>query len=168
VDELRVLQYLNTQTRVGQPLPPEAVGIASLHLHPPPDVAAWTQRSLLADIATTFGLVDGDLRRFAPLGIDDLYRSGVCGELLQLGDEGRRHEDVSVPLAHQSALAGVLLAIGLVVAKTPALRAHRPDQPLVHYDILHGAPQELPWPESRYAPCLWAQAGLAPESRLAH
>jgi ThiF family len=153
VDELRVLGYLNTQTPVGQPLPPESAGMVSLRLPGPPDPAAWTSRSLLQDIATTFGLVDDDLPHFAPLGIGALYSSGVCGELLQRGADGRRDEDVSVPLAHQSALAGVLLAIGLVVAKTPELRVHRPAQPLMHYDILHGAPQELPSPEVRYPPC---------------
>lgn len=154
VDELRVLQYLTTQTPVGQPLPPEAVGIASLRLQPPAGAGAWARRSLLADIAATFGLAEEDIRRLGSRGVGDLYSSGVCGELLQRGNNGRRDEDVSVPLAHQSALAGVLLAIGLVVAKTPQLRAHRPDQPLLHYDVLHGASQELVSPESRYPSCL--------------
>lgn len=45
----------------------------------------------------------------------DLYVEGVCaGAVLPIGAAGAPRADVHVPLAHQSALAGVLLAASLV------------------------------------------------------
>lgn len=47
--------------------------------------------------------------------IRDLYVDGFCGgAIIPLGEAGRPRQDVHVPLAHQSALAGVLLAASLV------------------------------------------------------
>jgi hypothetical protein len=47
--------------------------------------------------------------------IRTLYVEGVCGgAVIPLGKTGTPHQDIHVPLAHQSALAGVLLAARLV------------------------------------------------------
>jgi hypothetical protein len=54
------------------------------------------------------------LRRFAARGIRELYVEGLCGgALIGLERLGRPVQELHVPLAHQSALAGVLLASGL-------------------------------------------------------
>jgi hypothetical protein len=71
----------------------------------------------------------------------------VCaGMLIERGGD-RRVADVSVPLAHQSALAGILLATWLVVDRVPALRALRPSATQARYDVLRGGVQV--WPRSR-------------------
>lgn len=50
-------------------------------------------------------------RAFSGRGVRELYREGICGgELLPIGSVGSPREEVHVPLAHQSALAGVIQA----------------------------------------------------------
>jgi len=52
---------------------------------------------------------------FAGQPVRELYVQGICGgAVLPLGSSGTVRADVHVPLAHQSALAGVLLAARLV------------------------------------------------------
>ncbi|MFI9811744.1 E2 ligase fold family C protein [Saccharothrix variisporea] len=73
----------------------------------PPDV--------LDAIATGLDVPRDALARFEGRPIRELYVEGVCGgSVIQLGQAGRPRQDVHVPLAHQSALAGVLLAARLV------------------------------------------------------
>jgi hypothetical protein len=51
------------------------------------------------------------LVEFVGRPIRELYINGICGgAVLPLGSPQAQHRDVHVPLAHQSALAGVLLA----------------------------------------------------------
>jgi hypothetical protein len=97
-------------------------------------------------VAARAGIDPHELAAYRALSIDFLYLDGVCGELLHL----ERGEAVSVPLAHQSALAGGLLAIGFFGAKSPALVDHRPDLPQAWYDVLIDNPQTLP--SARLAP----------------
>lgn len=79
-----------------------------LHLGAPVTAA------LLADIARGLDLPEEALRPFEGQPIRDLYVRGVCGgALLQLARPGQSPREVHVPLAHQSALAGVLLAARL-------------------------------------------------------
>ena len=55
------------------------------------------------------------LLSFEGRSIRDLYVDGFCGgAVIPLSQVGRPPEDLHVPLAHQSALAGVLLAAALV------------------------------------------------------
>jgi len=69
---------------------------------------------VLAQIATSLGLKPSDVLAFEGRPIRDLYLRGICGGgLIPLGRAGRPHPNVHVPLAHQSALAGVLLAAKL-------------------------------------------------------
>jgi hypothetical protein len=69
----------------------------------PPDLL-----ELVADrLAVSRELVTPFLGR----GIRDLYSEGICGgAILPLGTAGAPRAEVHVPLAHQSALAGVMLA----------------------------------------------------------
>jgi hypothetical protein len=71
----------------------------------------------------------------------------VCAGMLIEHAEDRRGADVSVPLAHQSALAGILLATWLIVDRVPELRALRPSATQARYDVLRGGVQV--WPRSR-------------------
>ena len=94
-------------------------------------------RDLLTAIATARGLPLSKLLPFEGRSLRTLYTEGFCGgAVIPLGELGRPANDVHVPLAHQSALAGVLLAaagvgIGL---------SGRVDSVVVQYDVLK--PQE--------------------------
>jgi hypothetical protein len=62
------------------------------------------------------------LEQFADRPIRDLYVQGICGgAILPMGGTGRVRSDVHVPLAHQSALAGILLAARLTEAVRGAI-----------------------------------------------
>jgi hypothetical protein len=69
---------------------------------------------LLDAISSGLDVPSQALQRFAGRGIRELYVEGLCGgALIGLERLGRPMGEVHVPLAHQSALAGVLLASGL-------------------------------------------------------
>lgn len=66
---------------------------------------------LLTDVAAGLSRPTEDVMQFAGRPIRELYVKGVCGgALVPLGRGGRPRDAVHVPLAHQSALSGVLLA----------------------------------------------------------
>jgi hypothetical protein len=68
-------------------------------------------RDLLVAVAAGLEQHVENLLPFEGRPVRALYTEGVCGgAVLPLGATGRPREDVHVPLAHQSALAGVLLA----------------------------------------------------------
>ena len=68
-------------------------------------------RDLLVAIATARDLPLAKLLPFEGRPLRALYTEGFCGgAVIPLGDPGKPANDVHVPLAHQSALAGVLLA----------------------------------------------------------
>jgi hypothetical protein len=75
-------------------------------------------RAFLEQVAVAVGQPVEALLPFEGRTIRDLYVEGFCGgAVIPLGDAGRPHmeaRDVHVPLAHQSALAGVLLAGSLL------------------------------------------------------
>jgi hypothetical protein len=144
--ELRVVLYLGHGTPVGQPLAPALLQPTG-RLALPGDAAAWSQRSLLTDLIERYQLPPGQFERLGTLPVRALYRDAVCAGMLIEYAEDRRVADVSVPLAHQSALAGILLATWLVVDRVPALRALRPSATQARYDVLRGGVQV--WPRSR-------------------
>lgn len=73
---------------------------------------------LLQLIAQRLQLDVDAVMAFANRPIRQLYREGLCGgALLPLGSLGSPRQDVHVPLAHQSALAGVLAAARAAVLR---------------------------------------------------
>jgi hypothetical protein len=76
-----------------------------------------------------------------------LYRDAACGSLLMAHAGTERGVELSVPLAHQSALAGVMLATWLFASKEPALRELLPDATQARFDVLRGGEQL--WPRNR-------------------
>jgi hypothetical protein len=69
----------------------------------------------LGAVATGRGVGLDDLQRFEGRTIRDLYVEGVCGgAVVSLANAKGAPANVHVPLAHQSALAGVLLAAQFV------------------------------------------------------
>ena len=72
-------------------------------------------RSLLEAIAAARGVALKKLLPFEGRSLRDLYSEGFCGgAVIALDEIGVPADDVHVPLAHQSALAGVLLAAAAV------------------------------------------------------
>lgn len=73
------------------------------------------QPPFLEAVAAGLGLDIKQVTPFAGRPLRDLYVEGVCGgAILPLGRTGTPRADVHVPLAHQSALAGILLAAAAV------------------------------------------------------
>jgi hypothetical protein len=78
------------------------------------DSGAPPPREFLARVAASLGQPLDRLRAFESRPLRDLYVHGVCGgSVLPLSRIGTPAQPVHVPLAHQSALAGVLLAARL-------------------------------------------------------
>jgi hypothetical protein len=68
----------------------------------------------------------------------ELYREGFCGgTVLPIGKAGTPRADVHVPLAHQSALAGVLLAASLL---SQACGAKSPRSDVLRVDVMRPLP----------------------------
>lgn len=68
---------------------------------------------LLATIGARLGVDTNALDRYGTRSIRDLYIEGICGGAVFPLRSGSVRAEVHVPLAHQSALAGVLLAARL-------------------------------------------------------
>jgi hypothetical protein len=150
--ELRVIHYLASEIPVGQPLPPHSIR-ATGRLSLPDDSATWAEQSLLADLMQRYQLPREPFEALVDLRVDELYRDAVCaGMLIEHG--ARRAEEVSVPLAHQSALAGILLAATVFVDRVPGLRALRPDATIARYDVLRGGEQQWTRPRAREPRCI--------------
>jgi molybdopterin/thiamine biosynthesis adenylyltransferase len=79
-------------------------------------------QGFLMAVAQATGLPPEDVLRFDGRSVRELYVEGFCGGgLIPLGGIGRPQDgaqEIHVPLAHQSALAGVLLAAALVELAT--------------------------------------------------
>jgi hypothetical protein len=74
-----------------------------------------TERLFLERIAAAWGIDIEQLLPFEGKPLRDLYREGVCGRaVIGLGDGTRGDAQAEVPMAFQSALAGVMLAAELV------------------------------------------------------
>lgn len=143
--ELRVVRYLGNPIPVGQPLPPPMIAPTG-RLPLPENSDSWAERSLLADLIERYELPAEVFEKLKDLPVDALYRDAVCaGMLIEHGAD--RSEDVSVPLAHQSALAGILLATWFIVDRAPELRKLRPSATQARYDALRGGDQV--WPRHR-------------------
>jgi hypothetical protein len=71
-------------------------------------------RQLLEAVAASLQVPVEDVVVYEGRPVRDLYVEGVCGGgLISLGSTGAPRQELHVPLAHQSALAGVLLAAAL-------------------------------------------------------
>lgn len=152
--ELRVIHYLRIGTPVGNALPPQAIEPAA-RLALPDNAARWGERSLLDDVVERFSLAPDAMQEFRALTVGQLYRDGVCaGALLRRQDDQVNQPELSVPLAHQSALAGILLATWLLVDRVPELRTERPKQTVARYNVLRGGSQRWPRPRGPDELCI--------------
>ncbi len=147
---LRVLSYFVTRTPVGTALP--LVGQAA-DLPPPPEAKEWLERPLLADLVEQGFIDEAEASQWASKSIGDLYSEGICGGGIVRTTLTGAHEERVVPLAHQSALAGVMLALQAVLA-TPALASIRSTSIEQRFDVLAGLPQVIYRPRQRTPGCI--------------
>ncbi len=78
------------------------------------DSGAPPSAAFLARVASGLAITVDSLQAFENRPLRDLYVHGICGgAILPLSRLGRPVQAVHVPLAHQSALAGILLAARL-------------------------------------------------------
>lgn len=148
---LRILSYFATNQPVGLPL--RAVSPVA-DMPAPPEAQEWLVVPLLADLIAA-GILSADVApEWAGRTIGELYVDGICGGgLVRLG-LGELSREVAVPLAHQSALAGVMLAMQPFVAAIPELRSLRPTPVESRLDLLAGLPQVVVRPRTRTPGCL--------------
>ena len=155
--ELRVALHLIGEHPIGQPLPAEAIQ-PSGRLALPDDAQSWSARTLLDDLIERFELPREVFAPFAAAQVGELYRDAVCGSLLIEHSGTEREVDLSVPLAHQSAIAGILLATWLFVDRVPALRELLPEATQARYDVLRGGEQHWPRPRPVEPRCICQDA----------
>ena len=151
---LRVLAYLvHRAIPIGLPLPPG--GIPEVPgLEAPADAARWLDTPLVDDIAAAAGIDVGELAGWRERPLGDVYQDGICGGALLHLNVGEAPREVLVPLAHQSAFAGVMLATEFLVAQVPELKAARTPAIEGRFDVLSGLPQVLSRPRATTSTCL--------------
>ncbi|RWA51109.1 hypothetical protein AU476_25315 [Cupriavidus sp. UYMSc13B] len=104
-------------------------------------------RTLLEAIAAARGLELDRLLPFEGRPLRSLYTEGFCGgAVIPLGEGGTPRADVHVPLAHQSALAGVLLAAAAVRHALGGAAQSR----ITQLDVLKPLPVELTRPAAKH------------------
>ena len=155
--ELRVLAYLTHNVPVNIPLLPGQVPQIAV-LPAPPDVKGWSERSLLEDIGGTLSIQSATLSSWNGRVISDLYREGICGGAIVGARSGVLSSDVAVPLAHQSALAGIMLALSLVTAKSQELRTVRSSHAECRLDMNATFPRIVTSPRTKTPGCFCSDA----------
>lgn len=104
-------------------------------------------RTLLEAIAAARDLELDRLLPFEGRPLRSLYTEGFCGgAVIPLGEAGKPRADVHVPLAHQSALAGVLLAAAVVRHALGGAAQSR----ITQVDLLKPLPVELTRPADKH------------------
>jgi ThiF family len=113
--------------------------------------ALWVTRAPLTDqerkkAAVVLGVKRAVLNPWRDKPLGELYTDVVCGAVpLDIGGVGRMEV---VPLAHQSVLAGILMAAELIKRSQPTLRALAQPEPLVSWDDILRPPHKI-WKKPR-------------------
>jgi len=103
--------------------------------------------------AMTLGVEEYVLQPWIGKSLGDLYTNIVCGAV-PLDVKGISKLEM-VPLAHQSALAGILMITELVKRTSPNLMPHSQPEPLVTWDdILKPSPKIRAKPRAREPGCI--------------
>lgn len=152
-NELRVLAYLTVRAPAGMPLRPEQLPRIRGH-QLPPDAKQWIEQPILNDIAKSLGMSEEQAQQWSAVELPDLYREGLCGGAIIRDQAVELPHEVAVPLAHQSALAGIMLATQIVISASDELRGYRPAATEGRLDVLAPLPQIASRPRQRTAGCL--------------
>jgi ThiF family len=149
----RVLAYLLFKQPVDTPLQINQV----IMLQPQPnasEIGSWSNSPILDDIAQEFKLDPEAAAFWKGKQITDLYREGICGGAIITDLVAEVPQEVAVPLAHQSVLAGIMLATQLIVAVTPQLRHVRSHFPEGRINLLASLKQMVGRPRERTPGCI--------------
>jgi hypothetical protein len=148
----RVLAYLAQPWPVGRPLIASQLGEPDQPSEE--DAAAWMSRSILDDVLERFERPEAERGKWTSREIEDLYSDGICGGAILGSANSDSPHGLLVPLAHQSALAGVMLAVQVIAAAQEELASVRPELIEGRFDVLRGFPQAPAVPTARPAVCL--------------
>jgi ThiF family len=151
--ELRVLAYLSCRIPIDVPLQYGQIPRLANYVVPP-EASTWLERSILEDMVRDLGIDDTSARSWTGKQLSDFYREGICGGAVLSDRRGELTGDVVVPLAHQSAFAGIMLAAQLLIACVPELRHVRSPFFEARLDMLTGLPQMVARPRHRTPRCL--------------
>jgi hypothetical protein len=118
----------------------------------------WVTRKPLSEeelmaAATALGVKVSVLKPWKEKPLGELYTDVVCGAVpLNIGAAGRVEV---VPLAHQSVLAGILMAAELLKRSQPALASLAQSESLISWDdVLRPAPKNWKKPRPRENGCI--------------
>lgn len=146
----------------GQGVSATAQAAKALGLEPDRAALLWVTRQALSDedirtAASTLGVDDEVLSAWRGKPLGELYTDVVCGAVpLDVKGVGRLE---TVPLAHQSALAGILTVAELLKRTRPELAALSQPEPLVSWDnVLQSAPAIWTKPRAREPGCICGDA----------
>jgi hypothetical protein len=117
-------------------------------------IETWFTTSILDDIAAAAGVDGAALANWRDRCLADVYQDGICGGALLHLNIGEAPREVLVPLAHQSALAGIMLATEFLISAVPALRRARSHAPEGRFDVLADPAQLMARPRTRTTGCL--------------
>lgn len=151
--ELRVLAYLMFKLPVGEPLRAEQIPRLP-NIPIPADSPSWVERPLLDDIADSLRIPLTDLEDWKGKQLADLYREGICGGALVHSQIREVSREMVVPLAHQSVLAGIMLAAQVLIANSPELKPFRPSATEARLNVLAGLTQIVLRPRQRTEGCI--------------
>jgi hypothetical protein len=130
--ETRIRVYRAAGITLGMPLPfpPQFPGNATFP--DPGEVERWFQVPLLADIAPRYGFDEAACAEWASKTVDDLDRARCGGAVVRVDGASA---DTVVPLAHQSVLAGVMLAVTALASSDEQLRPQLGDLVQGRWDV---------------------------------
>ncbi len=164
LDEQRVLIYLAGSQPIGTPLAP-GVPLPQLPGTPvPANTDRWWTTPLIVDIAAENDLAPERLSQWGHRSLDDFYREAICGGALLDMRNAARDRTAEVPMAHQSAFAGVMLASQLIIASTKELASRRPLETEGRYNVLAPLPQLLSQPRQKSERCICSDPDFLAEA----
>lgn len=118
----------------------------------------WVSRQPLSSddikaVAKSLGVKESALKPWRSKSLGDIYTDVVCGAVpLDVTGVGKIE---TVPLAHQSALAGILMAAELLKRTQPELASLAQPEPLISWDdILRPPPPIWGKPRAREKGCI--------------
>ena len=152
---LRIRMYLAPEATLAW-IPPEILGLPGLPL--PEQEEAWRKTSLVDALVASGHIPAEDAQRWASRHVLDLWHEGICGGTLARPPGSP--VAVEVPVAHASALAGIMLAAQILIAADPELARRRDPLPQGRIDGQGPLPNVIGRPRQPTPQCLCGDAAF--------